>query len=160
MMYAKWLVFTEITRNADGTINMNGFLELNDSAPADAGARMAGRASADNSVLPEGDGHDEVDHWTTTDTYNHWHECSCGFRIDVGAHDYEYVIEVEPTPTTNGWKYKVCKICGKRGARIEMYYDEFVTPEPPVVEPVPAPNFFVMIWQAILNFFRRLFGLI
>ncbi len=29
-----------ITRNADGSINMNGFLELTDAAPADAGARM------------------------------------------------------------------------------------------------------------------------
>ena len=32
----------EITRNGDGTINMNGLLELTDKAPEDAGARIAG----------------------------------------------------------------------------------------------------------------------
>ncbi len=154
----KSLEFTEIGRNADGTINMNGFLELTDSAPADAGARMTGQASADNSVLPEEDGHDEVDTWTTIDVHNHWHECSCGFRIDIGEHEYEYVIETMPTPTTNGWKYKECKICGKRGAKIEMYYDEIVEAPGTDVVPEPQLNFFQKIWQAILDFIRRLFG--
>lgn len=36
---------TVITRNQDGTINMNGLLELTDKAPADAGARMSGTPS-------------------------------------------------------------------------------------------------------------------
>lgn len=36
---------TEITRNEDGTINMNGLLELTDKAPQDAGARMTGTPS-------------------------------------------------------------------------------------------------------------------
>ena len=43
---------TVVTRNDDNTINMNGLLELTDAAPADAGARMAGTASLDNSVVP------------------------------------------------------------------------------------------------------------
>ena len=158
----KSLEFTGITRNADGTINMNGFLELNESAPADAGARMTGTASADNSVLPEGDGHDHVEGWTTTDNQYHWHECSCGFRIDVGTHEYEYVIDEMPTPTSTGWKHRECKVCGKRGSKIEVYYDELF-PQTPDVDVNPAPvaptNFFQRIWIAILTFFRRLFGL-
>lgn len=36
------LEFKGITRNEDGTINMQGFLELTDKAPADAGARLNG----------------------------------------------------------------------------------------------------------------------
>lgn len=36
---------TKVTRNADGTINMNGLLELTDKAPANAGARMTGTPS-------------------------------------------------------------------------------------------------------------------
>jgi len=45
---------TGITRNADGTINMNGFLELTDAADAKAGARMSGTASGDVEVeIPE-----------------------------------------------------------------------------------------------------------
>ena len=156
----KSLVFTEIGRNADGTINMNGFLELNDSAPDDAGARMTGQTSGDNSVLPEGDSHEHVEDWTTTDVQYHWHECSCGFRIDIGEHEYEYVIEVMPTPTTSGWKYKECKVCGKRGAKIEVYYDEIVdVPGPDVLpEPQPQLNFFQRIWQAILDFIRQIIG--
>ncbi len=43
---------TVVTRNDDNTINMNGLLELTDAAPADAGARMAGTASLDNSEVP------------------------------------------------------------------------------------------------------------
>ena len=48
-------VFTEtvVTRNEDNTINMNGLLELTEEAPADAGARMSGTASEDNSTVPE-----------------------------------------------------------------------------------------------------------
>ena len=34
-----------ITRNADGTINLNGYLELSDKAPLNTGARMGGTAS-------------------------------------------------------------------------------------------------------------------
>lgn len=43
------------TRNADGTINMNGLLELTDKAPADAGARMTGTSSVDTSKLVDTD---------------------------------------------------------------------------------------------------------
>ena len=42
-----------ITRNADGTINMNGFLELTDEVPEGVGARMSGRTSGDIAVTPE-----------------------------------------------------------------------------------------------------------
>ena len=130
----KSLVFTGITRNADGTINMNGFLELVETAP-DAGANPGGTASGDNSTLPEGDGHVFSDEWYTLDSEYHWHECECGFTTDRGAHEFEYVIDVMPTPTTTGWKHKECTVCGKQGARIEVYYDEFVTDDPDVDDP-------------------------
>lgn len=42
-----------ITRNADGTINMNGFLELTDVVPEGVGARMSGRTSGDITVTPD-----------------------------------------------------------------------------------------------------------
>lgn len=42
-----------ITRNADGTINMNGFLELTDEVPEGVGARMSGRTSGDITVTPD-----------------------------------------------------------------------------------------------------------
>ncbi|MDR0946500.1 MAG: right-handed parallel beta-helix repeat-containing protein, partial [Ruminococcus sp.] len=45
---AEWfesLTFSTITRNTDGTINMNDFLELTATAPSDTGARMSGTPS-------------------------------------------------------------------------------------------------------------------
>lgn len=42
-----------ITRNADGTINMNGYLELVSAAPADTGARMSGSSSEEIPVTPD-----------------------------------------------------------------------------------------------------------
>jgi pectin methylesterase-like acyl-CoA thioesterase len=51
----KSLDFTNISRNADGTINMNGFLELTAAAPGDTGARMSGTASEDIVVDPNAD---------------------------------------------------------------------------------------------------------
>ena len=42
-----------ITRNVDGTINMNGFLELTDEVPEGVGARMSGRISGDITVTPD-----------------------------------------------------------------------------------------------------------
>ena len=171
----KSLTFTGITRNADGTINMNGFLELTDLAPDNAGTVPGGSASSDNSTLPEGDEHDYSDEWVTLDNQYHWHECECGFRTDIGEHTYEYVIESEPTPTTSGWKYKQCTTCGKKGPRIEMYYDEIATPDDDVTNPpvdnepseptapshedCVAENWFANLINAIINFFRGLFGM-
>ena len=138
----KSLTFTEITRNADGTINMNGFLELTEEAP-DVGANPDGTGSGDNSELPEGDGHAFKDEWYTLDSEYHWRECECGFTTDRGAHEFVYVMDVEPTPTTSGWKHRECTVCGKQGSRIEVYYSELhpTTPDTPDTPDTPtAPN--------------------
>ena len=169
----KSLTFTGITRNADGTINMNGFLELSETAPDNAGTVPGGSASEDNSTLPEGDEHDYSDEWVTIDNKYHWHECECGFREDIGEHTFEYVIEKMPTPTTSGWKYKECTVCGKKGPKIEMYYDEIapdtdedvntpVQPNEPgnaTHDDCVADNWITNLINAIINFFRGLFGL-
>ena len=110
------------------------------------------------------------------------HKCECGSIFvdsftDLGEHTYEYVIEREPTPTSTGWKYKQCTVCGKKGPRIEMYYDEFVTDdeEPGVTPPADdttepteptepshdectAGNWFAQLINQIVNFFRKLLG--
>ena len=58
MVNESWFVnldtTTAISRNSDGTINMNGLLALTDSAPTDTGARMAGLASG-VIVIPDDD---------------------------------------------------------------------------------------------------------
>lgn len=58
---SSWFVNTDaqaaihggITRNADGTINMNGFLEPTNQVPDDTGARMSGSASEEITVTPD-----------------------------------------------------------------------------------------------------------
>ena len=59
-----------ITRNADGTINMNGFLELTDEVPEGVGARMSGRTSGDIIVTPDEPKQDDskTDNSTNSDT--------------------------------------------------------------------------------------------
>ena len=54
----KSLKFEGITRNADGTINMNGFLELTDKAPENAGAVPGGVAS--EKIEIEADAKEEI----------------------------------------------------------------------------------------------------
>ena len=54
---ADWFVSTDmanakITRDADGSINLNGFLELTDKAPANAGARLVSTASKTIEAMP------------------------------------------------------------------------------------------------------------
>ena len=49
----KSLEFKGVKRNADGTIDMQGFLELTAKAPKDAGARMEGAASAEVEVTAD-----------------------------------------------------------------------------------------------------------
>jgi hypothetical protein len=51
----KSLTFTGLSRNTNGTINMNRFLELTDQAPADTGARVSGTASLNIVVDPNAD---------------------------------------------------------------------------------------------------------
>nr|MBQ8890120.1 right-handed parallel beta-helix repeat-containing protein [Clostridia bacterium] len=130
------LEFKGIKRKADGTIDMQGFLLLTESAPEDAGARPDGEASADNSTLPEDLAHDFSSGWHTHDNDLHWRECECGFKTDMGEHEYEYVIDQMPTEFVTGWKHRECKVCGKQGPKIEMYYDEIA----PTPEPEPEPE--------------------
>ncbi len=115
------LVFTRdtITRNADGTINMNGFLELKDTAPDNAGTTGDSTASPEIEI-PEDLEHNFSDKWTTTDNLIHWHECECGFKTDIGNHTLVEVIDVEPTATTPGQKHNECSVCGYKRPTIEI----------------------------------------
>lgn len=147
--------FKGITRNADGSINMNGFLELNEKAPANAGTTGDSAPSYTIELLP-----DEQctfsEEWITTDIYVHWHECECGNKSDIDFHDLEYVIDKEATDDKPGYKHNECKTCGHKKAQIEI---------PPLkdnqAEEAPGGfiGFLLSIWNAIVNFFKSLFGI-
>ena len=117
-----------IARNADGTINMEGFLVLNDSAPSGTGAQMGGTPSSDN-VLDEEGLHEYGSEWVNLDPYLHWHECECGAKADMTEHTFAWIIDKEPTPTATGLKHEECTECGYKRAAVTTYYEE-QKPEP------------------------------
>lgn len=149
------LNFTGITRNADGTINMNGFLELTSKAPANAGTTGASTPNPDFS-LEEDIGHNYGDTWVNTDPLVHWQECDCGDRAHIGSHTFEYVIEQEPTATKPGYKHNECTVCGYSRPSIEI---------PPLgnqgngeIEIVDFASFIAWLMDFISKFFASLFG--
>ncbi len=162
------LEFTGFTRNADGSVTLNGgFLKLKANAPEDAGVTGVFTPMSTPELLP--DIEHTIGDWTSDDPYVHWQECECGFRANIADHQYEYVIDKEPTETTPGYKHHECSICGYKKAQIEIPALGGGTDggEPPVdTNPTDTtPNqggflgFIQMVWNVIIDFFRRIFGL-
>ena len=151
------LEFTGITRNADGSINMNGFLELNNKAPAGCGTTGDYTASSEI-ILAENEECTFSEEWTNTDQYVHWHECECGNKSEITEHTFEYVMDLEPTDDKSGYKHNECAECGHKRPSIE------IPPLNPSADNV-APNFFTdffgwwaWLFQIIANFFVSIFG--
>ena len=143
--------FNGFTRNEDGTINMNGFLELNENAPSGIGTTGASTPSAEIELVPDEECNFSEE-WTISDNYVHWHECECGNKSDISEHDFEYIIDKEATETEKGYKHNECTVCGYKRPRIEL---------PPLNDNIASGGFLgflAMIWQAILDFFKMLFG--
>ena len=167
------LEFKGWTRNEDGTINLGGFLEIKDNVPEGAkGCKLGGQASA-VITLPEDEECSFGRSWANLDKYAHWHECECGNKSQVTEHTFIWVIDKPVVGNKEGQKHEECTECGYKRAAISIYpeapvtpptedgEDEIETPDDPS-DNTPEPEklgFFERIWQAILNFFRRLFGL-
>lgn len=71
------------------------------------------------------------DEWLSDDS-THWHECTCGDRIDEAKHDFKWVVVKNPTATEKGSKQQECKVCGHKLAEVEIpaaaivgYSDEY-----------------------------------
>jgi hypothetical protein len=151
------LEFKGITRNADGSINMNGFLELNAKAPAGSGTTGASTASPELVIIPNEECTFATE-WTNSDMYVHWYECECGNKSNITEHTFEYVTDIEPTDDKPGYKHNECTECGYKRPSIEI---------PALKPPIDntAPNFFTdffgwwaWLFQMIGNFFKSLFG--
>ena len=136
------LQFSGITRNADGSVNMQGFLMLSENAPADAGAKETGSASQNPESLPENLAHNCPETWSYLDKLGgHWHECECGFKADLADHTFEWVIDREPTPTATGEKHEQCTVCGYKAPAITTYYEGTTEPSvPPTTQPATQPG--------------------
>ena len=173
-----------VQRNTDGTINLGDFLKLKEgSVPEGVGTTGDSTPSPEIVLGPDAE-HTYTDVWYNLDVNRHWQECECGDRINIGKHEYEWVIDKEPTATEFGYKHQECVICHYKRVRIaiEPTGGEDTPPvigpgtgdnTPPVVDPgtgdntppsgdtEEAPSFFDMIMefiQQILDWIKSLFG--
>lgn len=51
------------------------------------------------------------DKWISDDN-THWHECTCGGKIDEAVHTFTWVVDTPPTATENGFGHRQCVVCG------------------------------------------------
>ena len=63
--------------------------------------------------------HQYSNQWTS-DATNHWHECECGEKSDLSAHQFQWVIDWEATATKTGRKHQVCATCGYQTAPVTI----------------------------------------
>ncbi len=93
-------------------------------------------AESDMNVTVEGvRKHEAVNDKWVSDDNTHWHECTCGDKIDKideAKHDFEWVVDKAPTATEVGSKHQECKVCGRKlpevvipAAAIVGYSDEY-----------------------------------
>lgn len=63
--------------------------------------------------------HQYSNQWTS-DATNHWHECECGEKSDLSAHQFQWVIDREATTTATGRKHQECATCGYQTAPVTI----------------------------------------
>lgn len=56
--------------------------------------------------------HETVSDTWISDDNTHWHECTCGGKIDEAAHTFTWVVDTPPTATEKGFGHRQCVVCG------------------------------------------------
>ena len=167
------LVFDGFERNADGSINLKGFLKIKDSVPENVENTVLGGMASAIITLPEDEECDFGRPWFNIDPLGHWHICECGNKSQIADHQYITIIDRPLTETQNGQKHEECTVCGYKKAPVTIYPEKPNTPSEPDEPDTPTePNepdtpdhnegeeelsFFEMIWKAILDFLRTIF---
>ena len=75
----------------------------------------------DLTMTPAADGHTHKygTEWKYDET-NHWHECECGHKADITAHNFKWIIDKEATATEKGSKHEECTVCGYKKAAVDI----------------------------------------
>lgn len=75
----------------------------------------------DLTMTPVADGHTHKygTEWKYDET-NHWHECECGNKADITAHNFKWIIDKEATATEKGSKHEECTVCGYKKAAVDI----------------------------------------
>lgn len=56
--------------------------------------------------------HEAVSDTWISDDNTHWHECTCGGKIDEAEHTFTWVVDTPPTATEKGFGHRQCVVCG------------------------------------------------
>ena len=75
----------------------------------------------DLTMTPAADGHTHNygTEWKYDET-NHWHECECGNKADITAHNFKWIIDKEATTAEKGSKHEKCTVCGYKKAAVDI----------------------------------------
>ena len=75
----------------------------------------------DLTMTPAADGHTHKygTEWKYDET-NHWHECECGNKADITAHNFNWIVDRKATTTEKGSKHEECTVCGYKKAAVDI----------------------------------------
>ena len=75
----------------------------------------------DLTMTPATDGHTHKygTEWKYDET-NHWHECECGNKADITAHNFKWIVDRKATTTEKGSKHEECTVCGYKKAAVDI----------------------------------------
>ena len=75
----------------------------------------------DLTMTPATDGHIHKygTEWKHDET-NHWHECECGNKADITAHNFKWIVDRKATTTEKGSKHEECTVCGYKKAAVDI----------------------------------------
>lgn len=80
----------------------------------------------DLTMTPAADGHTHKygTEWKY-DSTNHWHECECGNKADITAHNFKWIIDKEATTAEKGSKHEECTVCGYKKTAVDIPVTDF-----------------------------------
>ena len=75
----------------------------------------------DLTMTPAADGHTHKygTEWKYDET-NHWHECECGEKADITAHNFKWIVDKEATTAEKGSKHEECTVCGYKKTAVDI----------------------------------------
>ena len=75
----------------------------------------------DLTMTPAADGHTHKygTEWKY-DSTNHWHECECGNKADITAHNFKWIVDRKATTTEKGSKHEECTVCGYKKTAVDI----------------------------------------
>ena len=75
----------------------------------------------DLTMTPAADGHTHKygTEWKYDET-NHWHECECGNKADITAHNFKWIVDRKATTAEKGSKHEECTVCSYKKTAVDI----------------------------------------